>query len=261
MSIFDSNQHLVTRKLLETIGATEECIDWWIRNVGENFSVSDIPLISGDFLGHISYMKDRFYNGTFDDQGNMIQYEDIESGQVFEYTYDEHGNKLTCKNSSGFTEEFVYDEHGNIVVKDSCGLHTQYTYDDHGNKLTLVDSNGYSEEYTYDERGNMLRSVDSRGYSEEYTYDEHGNALTRVDNNGYFVEWTYDEQGNILTRKNRHKALGNNVPAFYTVYSYDSRGNRLTRKTSTGEFTEYIYDRYENLLMITSPDGVCVIPL
>ena len=58
-------------------------------------------------------------------------------------------NKLSYKNSNGY----------------SC----EYTYDERGNKLSMKDSKGYTEEYTYDERGNKLSMKNSNGYTIEYS--------------------------------------------------------------------------------------------
>ena len=73
---------------------------------------------------------------------------------IREFTYDDKGNELTCKDSNGYISE--------------------YTYDDKGNVITLKDSDGYSSEFTYDDKGNMLTRKDSDGY-----YEIKGEGVTK----------------------------------------------------------------------------------
>ena len=111
----------------------------------------------------------RLYNKA----GNLI-YEFIEllSGYT-ERTYDENGNKLTYKTSSGFSWESTYNENGNVLTyKDSNSHSYEKTYDENGNELNYKDSNGYSYEKTYDKNGNQLTYKSSDGVSRGFDIQE-----------------------------------------------------------------------------------------
>ena len=110
-------------------------------------------------------------------------------------------NKLTFKDSNGYSKELIYNKSGKLLtLKDSKGSSCEYTYDERGNCLTYKDSMGYSRIWTYNERGNELTFKDFfTGYWEERTYDDKGNMLTYKNSNGYSSEMTYDDNGNQLT--------------------------------------------------------------
>ena len=112
-------------------------------------------------LGEYRYLKEHHSNGSVS-YWYFIGLDDCSS----EYTYDENGNELTYKNSSGFSRESTYDENGNeLTCRNSNGFSWESTYSERGNELTFKNSDGYSSESTYDERGNKLTYKNSDGYS------------------------------------------------------------------------------------------------
>jgi YD repeat-containing protein len=49
------------------------------------------------------------------------------------YTYDENGNLLTFRNSTGYWWERTYDAAGRVLTyRDSTGDWSEYTYDENG---------------------------------------------------------------------------------------------------------------------------------
>lgn len=63
-----------------------------------------------------------------------------------ETTYNEDGNKLTYKDSSGYWEELTYDGAGcQLTYKDSNNEWWNRTYDDTGNEVSYKDSDGLFE--------------------------------------------------------------------------------------------------------------------
>ena len=143
------DMNYITEHVLKILNACSDVKEWWVRNGLSGYPVSRLKDIRGDFKDYISWLKDKFYN----------------------YTYDDKGNKLTYKNSDGFSKEYTYDSNGNILTyKDSNGFSKEYTYDDKGNRLTYKDSRGLYEEYTYNDKGNMLTYKNSNGFYETHTY-------------------------------------------------------------------------------------------
>jgi len=99
----------------------------------------------------------------FNDKGGLI-YEFYKGffGQHAEYTYDDNGNCLTFKESSGYWAERTYNDQGNkLTYKNSKDEWSERTYDDQGNELTYKNSNGVSRtyetpEYTMEELTEMI---------------------------------------------------------------------------------------------------------
>lgn len=119
----------------------------------------------------------------YNDKGDLVyKFYTYSDGDWLEFTYDDKGNELTCKNSNGFWYESTYDDKGNeLTFKNSNGYWWELTYDDNGNELTFKNSNGYWCEYTYDDQGNELTYKSSTGMSRgfnipEYTMEE----LTKI---------------------------------------------------------------------------------
>ena len=130
------NMTIITEEVLNKLNACEEGKNWWLRNVGEGFPVSRIKDIKGDFNKYISWLKDRFYNNTYDEKGNVIGTK-CSTGYWTEMTYNENGNRLSYKNSNGDWEICVYDDRGNqIHVKNSDDEWEEYVYDKNGNLLS-----------------------------------------------------------------------------------------------------------------------------
>jgi YD repeat-containing protein len=99
----------------------------------------------------------------FNDKGKKVyKYYKNSDGFWSEYTYDEKGNMLTCKDSAGDWREYTYDKKGNILTyKDSDSVWYEYTYDEKGNELTYRNSAGKTRgfdtpEYTMEELVNKL---------------------------------------------------------------------------------------------------------
>ena len=110
---------------------------------------------------------------SFTVNGETVSRWVIESS-VFEY--DEQGNIIHFKMSSGFEYwyEYEYDAKGNkIHSKYSSGNEGWHEYDADGNMIHSKYSNGYEEWYEYDANGNMIHYKDSDGDEAWYEYEFH----------------------------------------------------------------------------------------
>jgi YD repeat-containing protein len=59
------------------------------------------------------------------------------------YTYDKHGNVLTCSVSNGYSSEYTRDADGKVLTySNSDGYSYEYTRDASGNELTYSNSDG-----------------------------------------------------------------------------------------------------------------------
>jgi len=48
--------------------------EWWIRNGLPGFPVTKLKSIKGDHNEYIRWLKDKFYNYTYDENGNILTY-------------------------------------------------------------------------------------------------------------------------------------------------------------------------------------------
>ncbi len=171
------------------------------------------------------YEYDEFNNliKTTTIQDNGISYSTISS-----YTYDEDGNKLNKKDSSGnIIETYTYDNQGHMI-----GTHTSTT------------------DYTYDTDGNLIRydMDDGSTSTTTYTYDEHGNLLTEnwIYNDGQDVathtyENIYDEHGNLIKQINTYDSTINGQGTTVKEYDYDEYGNKIAYYINGRQMDTYSY--------------------
>lgn len=116
-------------------------------------------------------------------------------------TFDEKGNPLMYKNSSGYWDEYTYDENGReIMYKDRDGFWTKRTYNKQGKCTKYEESNGYFRETTFDENGKEILFKNSLGYERITQYDEKGREISFKDSNGRFELKQYDENGTVISR-------------------------------------------------------------
>ena len=201
------DMNYITEEVLTKLDACEDGKAWWLRNELSGFPVDRLKEIKGDYNDYIVWLKDKFYNCTYNSYGNRLTYKDPD-GYEWTKTYDSYGNCLTRKDSDGYEETRTYDSNGNcLTYKDSYGNGWSRTYDSNGNRLTYKDSDGLIWSKTYDDNDNELNHKQSNGYEETRTYDDKGN-LTSDDDNIY----KYNRENGLILFKNGKEILS--IPKF-----------------------------------------------
>jgi len=92
-------------------------------------------------------------------------------------TYNEKGIKIyeEITTYGGGTAETIWDDNGNeIFTRSSSGYWSKTTYDTKGNKLLQENSEGSWYKYFYDEEGKILSRKSSCGGVKEYITNEEG---------------------------------------------------------------------------------------
>jgi len=118
-----------------------------------------------------------YHNYTVPDKNNpeilicdvckRFGYRNYFGGYEVWYEYDEKGNMIHLKYSSGYEER--YDDKGNeIHCKDSSGYEIWQEYDEKGNMIHCKNSDGLEIWYEYDEKGNMIHWKDSDEFEAWY---------------------------------------------------------------------------------------------
>ena len=150
------------------------------------------------------------YIYTLGPAGNRQKAEELHSGRVVSYIYDDLYR---------LTEENVTDPVlGNEVIS--------YTYDSFGNRLEKTDSSG-TVSYSYDDNDRLI----SEG-NVTYTYDDNGNMLTKSDGTDT-VFYNYDYENRLVFVQG---------PDGTTEYAYDADGIRV-RSVTDGVVTNYLVDK------------------
>jgi len=157
---------------------------------------------SGDLISGYIY--------TLGPAGNRQRVEEVHSGRVVNYTYDDLYR---------LTEENITDPVlGNEIIS--------YTYDSFGNRLKKTDSSG-TVSYSYDDNDRLV----SEG-NVTYTYDDNGNMLTKSDGTDT-VFYSYDFENRLTFVQG---------PDGTAEYVYYADGIRV-RSVTDGVVTNYLVDK------------------
>ena len=133
------NTTTLNAEFLTYISACKSAITFVKNNNLEQFPLSRLNEIVGDFNGYKRWMSSR--------------------------RYDDNSNQLTHVDSDGFSRTKTYDANSNeLTCVDSTGYSWTKTYDANSNELTFASSSGFSRtfEYKYWPTG-QLKSIHENG--------------------------------------------------------------------------------------------------
>ena len=75
------DMNYITEEVLTKLDACEDGKAWWLRNELSGYPVSRLREIKGDYKEYIVWLKDKFYNCTYDSYGNLTSDDD----NIYEY--------------------------------------------------------------------------------------------------------------------------------------------------------------------------------
>lgn len=218
------------------------------------------------------------------DELDQLTKETRPDGKIYEYTYDEVGNRLTKKvtqDGTSTTTTYTYDDADQLTAVNG----TVYTYDDNGNLLsdgdktyvydaenrltTVKDKNGNTiASYTYRADG-MRKTMTTASGTITFHYDQNKNVTYETDQSGAVVaSYTYGLDNlpvsmvrggkTYFYQLNGHGdvvALTDGTGAVVNTYTYDAFGN-LVNQTGTVEnpytYAGYRYDKETRLYYLQS---------
>ena len=213
----------------------------------------DIEYSKKDKVKRITSETGEVYEYTYDDLGNIILITDS-SGNSFSFEYDENyylnKNKITTINGKTLEKELINDSKGNIIKQiDYDGNITMYEYDDKNRIKILNHPNGEVEHYKYDNRDNIVKKsydVETTIINHEFSYDNINNmkSLNACGEIEYKLD-PYDSWQNFEQVKLNNKVL--NKFNYYKRYDFYT-GQLLSKEYTNG--THY-YFSYDELLRLT----------
>lgn len=184
---------------------------------GGRVSQRDIYDSEGDFQYSLKY--------KYDHQGRLIEQTDP-IGRTEQFSYDENGNKILHRNSSGRTSAtFTYD---------SCNRLTS-------SKQTGDDGIVLQEQYDYDRKHRLIREEKPLGYFANYHYDTFGN-VAKKEIPDYHFTYVCDSFGRVISETNPE--------GFTTRTSYNAYNKPIRIEHPDGGIEEFIY--YVNGLLKTA---------
>lgn len=122
--------------------------------------------------------KDGFKYRKIYKNNSLIYYEDS-SGLILKKSEHDVYESDTKSSSCDETEPYEsFDERGNLVcVKTSSGLIKRMEYDKHNNCIHYIENDGYEEWFEYDNKNRLIHLKNSNFYEEWYEYNRSGNTV------------------------------------------------------------------------------------
>ena len=216
---------------------------------------------------------------TYDERGNLIQYDDIVNiGRWIKYAYDDNNNEIYVEYSNGAWCKKEYNEYNEIIVEESNDGIKRYTYED-GYKKRLdfqgnnADYPSYSVDFFYDSYGNLTyMKYGSHGWNangwKKYEYDEMGNVISYEDSDGNKEKFEYNSIGKVTRKELKHATYIYIYDEFsrlknvtwgngdiLNTYIYDERGNLIREEDSYNQFKNYEYDDNGNVIREEDHNG------
>jgi RHS repeat-associated protein len=251
---YDVLERLIQIKYPDTTTKTYQYID----NYFLNFAIMFID------------QSNNYYMYTYDFYGNLVKYENLNSGwqTISQIQYDSNGNKIKEIDALGHSTRYDYDSANRLVKKSFWENDTTqksfmtlaYTTGYDSNTpllLTVTDEEGYISKYYYDILNRLIKEDatpdKTNYYSKVYSYDYVDNEISIRDSRNNTTNYTYDD---LNRRIKQADALFNT-----TSYSYDA-GEKLVKQTNARNvFTDWEYDGLGRLVRKKAPatDGTVAI--
>ena len=205
------DMNYITEEVLTKLDACEDGKAWWLRNELSGFPVDRLKEIKGDYKEYIIWLKDKFYNCTYDSNNNMLSrthYNDY----IIKYTYDSNNNMLSEVRPNGNVLKMTYDSNNNMLSETyQNGDKITWSYDSNGNMLSEKYPHSDIIKYTYDTNNNKLSEV-RHNIITKYTYDSNNNKLSETYSNGAKTTWEYDTDNGVTLKEDGKQIL--HIPKF-----------------------------------------------
>lgn len=227
------------------------------------------------------------------DAGHNLVYTVSPTGNVTQYRYDSHGERISTVRYLGgvytTSSQPTQAQLDSWTAAQGSGntQRTDSTYDLSGQILTVTTYTGpgatgtaVATHYVYDTNGRLLLKADGRASTiaagqpdvTSYLYDGLGRLLATQDGAGLQTVYGYDDAHNTvatttaggLTTTRVYDAeghltsvsrTGSGVVSGTTTYVYDADGRQVMATDPTGARTFYIYDERGRQVGVVSPQG------
>lgn len=150
---------------------------------------------------------------------------------IYQFGYDEIGNKMSYSDPDAGTTTYTYDALGRETGHtDARNVHFTTNYDVFG-RITSQTAGDETITYTYGTTGTgQMRLVSKTlgAWSDTYEYDQYG-RLVSLEAGGHTATYQYNSAG-LLTKK----TWGDSSNGKYVNYTYDTYGNHISSNAISG---------------------------
>ena len=205
---------------------------------------------------------------TSDPSTNQISTMQDGRGNLWQYTYDSYGNKLTATDPLGRTRAWTYNAFNEALTENGpLGVTTTWTYDAAGNLATLsrpltgssplrtaTVTNTYGDSA---HPGDVTKTTDARSKVTAFGYDTYGDLTSVTDPTGRKTTSTYNVIGWLTSSVSAAGNATDGTPSQHTTtYSnFTAFGKPKTVTDPLGHATTYGYDADQNVSDVTDADG------
>ncbi len=178
----------------------------------------------------------------YDDKGRLIEETDA-IGRIEQFRYDDCGNRIFHKHSSGRTIATFRFDHSNRRIAsmqkgdDDVILNEEYTYDRKHRLTSEKKAFGYYATLHYDSFGHLSRkAIPSTGDCYSFLSDSFGRPILQTDPNGATTQTSYNAYG--------HPTRILHPDGGVEEFIYDLNGQLKTHIDQEGLETSYTYNIY-----------------
>jgi len=224
------------------LGAADATLAAWDYAYDVKGNVASVT----DFAG----AKQRFF---YDNLDQLVNVRDGEGSLLYNYTYDQAGDRITSHDAIEGTTTYSY---GDTDTTRLTGMSTpsgavSFTYDNQGRVTSRTDSSGTTT-YTWAYDGYLAGVSLPDGTKVAYDYDASWRMVSRGESSGGATTTvTYQYDGNALVAE---RDSGGAVLASY-VYGPDGRVETMSRG---GETYQYVLDDHGSVTAVLDGEGVAV---
>lgn len=268
---YDSNGKLIKKSC--PVGETEfyydskgRCISKKVKTKAGKVEYTEETEFNDEKRIITKYKGNQFYVRQTYDAWNYVIREET-GKEIYEYEYDNFGNCIREKDSSGNSIEYKYSPANKLIEKKNLDdVITRYerlssgklsgifvdgvqtfaaTYDGEGRATQVTNNLGNKLSYTYDSQTGIISSVSRYDTGKAgYTWNVDSKVITVVDANKNKVVYEVGKNGRIEKEIDQMGEV--------TIYSYDEKGRLIQKKYPT-EFVEtYAYDDVANTVTVSS---------
>ena len=223
-----------------------------LLEIANGSSELEIEYNKNEKVKRITNETGEIFEYTYDDLGNIILITDS-SGNSFNFEYDENGylkkSKITTIDGKTLEKELVNDSRGNVLQQtDYDGNITMYEYDDKNRVKMLNKPSGEVEHYEYDNNDNIINKkydIETNIISHEFSYNEANDIKKiKVNNDLEYKFEPYDEWWNLEQVKLNNKEL--NKINYYKKSNFYT-GEVASKEYSNGNYYNFNYDEHLKL--------------
>mgnify|MGYP000980348469 CR=1 FL=1 len=186
----------------------------------------------------------------YDYEGEQLILADAPFGERHEFSYDDKGQMLSCRQNGEYQATYEHDEKGRrVLTRPSGGPAARLIFDDDANIVRFLPDDDLQKAITYHKTENdtIALEVDALGNETRYEEGPDGRIARIIDAEGNETSFARDADGNITAETDPEGQQ--------TLKSWNSDGSLELEVDPEGNVWEYDYDDHGGLVLVRDPLG------